>query len=132
METLNTIPDNVSGQNAAGNMNWPLKFLTASSVIGDKVFNDADEHLGIIKDIMLDIRNGSIEYCIIEFGGFLGIGEKYFAIPWRLLKVDPDKKVFRFNESKEKLKEAPGFDKEHWPETNLHFVYVSESRSFWD
>lgn len=132
MDTLNIIPDNVTGENPSGNVNIPLKYLTASSIIGDHVHNDADEHLGTIKDIMLDIRSGNIEYCIIEFGGFLGIGEKFFAIPWRLLKVDPDKQVFRFNESKETLKKAPGFDKEHWPETNFHSNYVTQSWSFWD
>lgn len=125
---------NLTGQSEAQtpNVNNPLKFLTASSVIGDKVLNDADEHLGSIKDIMLDIRTGKIEYFIIEFGGFLGIGEKFFAIPFNLLKVDPEHKVFRFNEKKETLQKAPGFDKEHWPETNFHSNYVTDSWSFWD
>jgi sporulation protein YlmC with PRC-barrel domain len=124
--------DNITGQNEEQfNVNIPLKFLTASSVIGDKVYNDEDEHLGFIKDVMLDIRDGHIEYYIIEFGGFLGIGEKYFAIPFRLLKVDPEKKVFRFNEKKETLRKAPGFDKEHWPGTNAHSNYVTDSWTFW-
>ncbi len=124
--------DNITGQNEEQtNVNIPLKFLTASSVIGDKVYNDEDEHLGSIKDVMLDIRDGRIEYYIIEFGGFLGIGEKYFAIPFRLLKVDPEKKIFRFNEKKETLRKAPGFDKEHWPGTNAHSDYVTDSWTFW-
>ena len=130
METIFT--DNLTGANdAAPNINRPLKFLTASSVIGDKVLNNEDEDMGSIKDVMLDIRNGKIEYYIIEFGGFLGMGEKYFAIPFDLLKVDPDHKVFRFNEKKETLKNAPGFNKEHWPETNYHSNYVTDSWSFW-
>lgn len=124
--------DNLTGVNEqAPNINRPLKFLTASSVIGDKVYNNEEEHLGSIKDVMLDVRNGKIEYYIIEFGGFLGIGEKYFAIPFNLLTVDPDHKVFRFNEKKETLIKAPGFDKEHWPETNYHSNYVTDSWSFW-
>lgn len=130
METIFT--DNLTGANdAPPNINRPLKFLTASSVIGDRVLNNEDEDMGSIKDVMLDIRNGKIEYYIIEFGGFLGLGEKYFAIPFDLLKVDPDHKVFRFNEKKETLKKAPGFDKEHWPETNYHSNYVTDSWSFW-
>ena len=89
------------------------------------------EHLGKIKDIMLDIRQGKIEYYVIEFGGFLGIGEKFFAIPSRLLEIDTEEKVFRFNESKETLSKAPGFDKHHWPETNEHkTAYVTYSYSF--
>ncbi len=135
METnknLGHIADNITGENSQpANVNVPLKFLAASSIIGDKVINDAGEHMGIIKDVMLDIRDGHIEYYIIEFGGFLGIGEKFFAIPFRLLKVDPENKVFRFNEKRETLQKTPGFDKEHWPGTNAHAKYVTESFSFW-
>lgn len=124
--------ENFTGRNEEGeNINRPLKFLTASSVIGDKVLNNQDEDMGTIKDVMLDIRLGKIEYYIIEFGGFLGIGEKYFAIPFRMLTIDPEKKLFRFNEKKETLKKAPGFDKEHWPETNFHSNFVTDSWSFW-
>ncbi|MEO5942712.1 MAG: PRC-barrel domain-containing protein [Ferruginibacter sp.] len=131
METL--INDNFTGvNNDAPNVNVPLKFLTATTVIGDKVWNANDDEMGTIKDVMLDIRTGKVEYFIIEFGGFLGMGEKYFAIPFRLLLVDPSRKVFRFNEEKETLKKAPGFDKEHWPGTNAHSNYVTESWSFWE
>lgn len=70
--------------------NLPLKFLTAESIIGEKVLNDDGEYLGHVRDIMLDIRIGRIEYYVIEFGGFLGIGEKLFAIPFDLLMVDTE------------------------------------------
>lgn len=131
METI--MNENLTGaNNEAPNVNIPLKLLTASTIIGDKVWNNNDEDMGTIKDIMLNIRTGEIEYYIIEFGGFLGIGEKFFAIPFRLLPVDPSRKVFRFNEKKETLKKAPGFDKEHWPGTNAHSNYVTESWSFWN
>lgn len=114
-------------------LNTPLKYLTSSSIIGDKVINNEGEHLGHIKDIMLDIRVGKIEYYVIEFGGFLGIGEKFFAIPFQMLEIDPEHKVFRFNVKKEILEKAPGFDKHHWPETNEHKqYYVEEGWSFWD
>ena len=102
------------------NKNTPLTFLTATSVIGDKVENDSGEHLGEIKDIMLNIAVGNIKYYVIQFGGFLGMGEKYFAIPFRFLEVDSEKKVFIFKQNKENLEKAPGFDKEHWPDTNDH------------
>lgn len=113
--------------------NTPLKFLTASSIIGERVVNYEGQDMGHIKDIMLDIRSGRIEYYVIEFGGFLGIGEKFFAIPFQLLNVDPANKVFRFNEKRETLEKAPGFDKHHWPETNEHKTeYTTLSYSFWD
>ena len=113
--------DNLTGINHEGSHpNRPLKYLTASSIIGDKVQNDKDEHMGKIEDIMINIATGTIEYIVIEFGGFLTIGEKYFAIPFNLLKVDPDKKAFVLNQSREVLEKAPGFDINHWPETNFH------------
>ena len=115
------LKENLTGVNNEGRYpNVPLRFLTASSIIGDKVYNDKDEHMGKIEDIMIEITTGKIEYVVIEFGGFLTIGEKYFAIPFNLLKVDPEKKAFRFNHSREVLEKAPGFDLNHWPETNFH------------
>jgi Uncharacterized conserved protein len=113
--------ENLTGVNREGaHPNIPLRYLTASSIIGDKVYNDKNENMGKIEDIMLDITKGTIEYVVIEFGGFLTIGEKYFAIPFSLLKVDPERKAFVFNQSREMLEKAPGFDLNHWPETNFH------------
>jgi len=125
----NVIKDNLTGTNQ-GKLypNLPLRYLTASSVTGDKVINDKGEDLGEIIEVMLDLSTGTIDYFVIEFGGFLGIGVKYFAIPFRLLKVDADKKMFVFNQSKEELEKAPGFDMEHWPDTNIHF---DEANSYW-
>jgi sporulation protein YlmC with PRC-barrel domain len=128
MKTFET--DNLSGKNHEGpHPNAPLRFLTASSIIGDKVLNPAGEHLGTIKDIMIDLGGGKIEYVVIEFGGFLGLGEKYFALPYSLLKVDATTQTFILDQSKEALKKAPGFDKAHWPETNTHIF--DHSISYW-
>ncbi|MBA2249162.1 MAG: PRC-barrel domain-containing protein [Chitinophagaceae bacterium] len=98
----------------------PLKYLAAKSIIGDKVKNAKGEHMGKIEDIMIDITSGKIEYVVIEFGGFLTIGDKYFAIPFNLLKIDAANKMFVFDQPREVLEKAPGFDLNHWPETNLH------------
>ncbi|MEP6615298.1 MAG: PRC-barrel domain-containing protein [Ginsengibacter sp.] len=119
MEDFTT--DNLTGVNHEGaHPNKPLKFLAATSIIGDKVHNEKDEHLGKITDIMIDVTSGKIEYVVIQYGGFLTIGEKYFAIPFGLLHVDPVKKMFILNQSKEMVEKAPGFDMNHWPETNFH------------
>ena len=78
--------DNLSGENKGALLpNQMGRYLTASSLTGDKVVNPAEEHLGEIKEIMLDLETGTIDYFVIEFGGFLGLGVKYFAIPFRLL-----------------------------------------------
>ena len=128
METLEK--DNLTGENHEGrHANTPLRFLTASSISADKVYNRAGEKLGDIKDIMIDLQDGKIEYVIIEFGGFLGIGEKYFAVPFRLLEVDTVKEAFIFDQKKGVLENAPGFDKDHWPETNSH--EMQQSYTYW-
>ncbi len=128
---MDIINDNITGTNTNGLYpNLPLKCLTATSIIGDKVRNKEGEHLGQIKEIMLNVQTGVIEYYIIEFGGFLGIGEKFFAIPFELLKVDPENQVFIFDQKKETLEKAPGFDKDHWPETNIHYYEADQHWSF--
>jgi sporulation protein YlmC with PRC-barrel domain len=127
MDTLQK--DNLTGVNNGPLLpNVPLKYLTATSIIGDKVANRLHEHIGEIKDIMIDVVNGHIEYVVIEFGGFLGIGTKYFAIPYRLLQVDAEKKIFVLDQSKEILEKAPGFSTYHWPETNIH---LEEIHNYW-
>jgi len=121
--------DNLTGVNQGPLLpNQKGRYLTASSLVGDKVVNPSGGHLGEIKDIMLDLETGTIDYFVIEFGGFLGLGVKYFAIPLRLLVLDTVDKRFVFDQSRELLEKAPGFDMDHWPDTNLHF---DEVHSYW-
>src|SRR5688572_7553170 len=113
--------DNVTGKNDSGKLaNTPVKYLTATTIIGDKVYNNEDDSLGQIKDVMLNLNDGKIEYVVIEYGGFLGIGEKYFAVPFKALALDTSRHAFILGQKKEVLENAPGFDKDHWPETNSH------------
>jgi hypothetical protein len=121
-KTTNLDKENLTGHNESGDdANYPLHLLTATSIIGDKVENKHGEKVGKIKDIMLNIQEGKIQYIIMEFGGFLGMGEKLFAIPFYAFKVNPDKKDFILDIEKEFLEKAPGFEKGHWPETNSHY-----------
>jgi sporulation protein YlmC with PRC-barrel domain len=89
--------------------------LSATSIIGDKVRNGSGDDLGKIEDIMIDVASGKVSYAVLSFGGFLGIGDKYFAVPLEAMRIDTEAKQFVLNESKERLKNAPGFDKDHWP-----------------
>jgi sporulation protein YlmC with PRC-barrel domain len=91
-------------------------FMSASTLTGDDVYNLQDEKLGDVKDIMLDMRTGKVAYAVLSFGGFLGMGEKLFAVPWAALKLDTDNKRFTLNADKERLENAPGFDKDSWPD----------------
>lgn len=89
--------------------------LSASTLGGDDVYNPLGVKLGSIKEIMLDVRQGKVSYAVLSFGGFLSMGEKLFAVPWSALKVDTKNKRFVFDVDEARLNDAPGFDKDHWP-----------------
>lgn len=93
-----------------------VNILSASSVTGDKVVNPGGDELGKIEDVMVDVQSNRIAYVVLSFGGFLGIGDKLFAVPWEALELDAAEKRFVLNESKERLENAPGFDKDEWPD----------------
>jgi sporulation protein YlmC with PRC-barrel domain len=123
--------DNATGLNHEGpSANTPVQRLTATSIIGDTVENPQGDNLGKIDNLMINIEDGRVEYAVIEMGSFLGIGGKLFAIPFRELQVDPVKEVFVLNRTKEYLKNIPGFDKTHWPDTNAH-GYFNEVNTYW-
>ncbi len=92
------------------------KMLSADSIAGSAVWNTTGENLGELKDLMIDITTGRIGYAVLSFGGILGIGDKLFAIPWPAFSISQEEKVFYLNVAKEKLEQAPGFDKDNWPD----------------
>jgi sporulation protein YlmC with PRC-barrel domain len=91
------------------------RWQKADDLIGKKVVSATNEDLGKIEDIVVDANSGRILYGVLSFGGFLGVGDKLFAIPWRSLSLGNDAKAFTLNVEKERLKNAPGFDKKQWP-----------------
>jgi sporulation protein YlmC with PRC-barrel domain len=91
------------------------RVLAASTLAGDSVRNGTGEDLGTIDEIMIDIPTGRVAYAVLSFGGFLGMGDKLFAVPWSALKVDEDDKCFILNVDKATIEAAPGFDKDNWP-----------------
>ena len=90
--------------------------MGADTLIGDSVVNGQEDNLGDIKEIMLDMRSGQVAYAVLAFGGFLGMGEKLFAVPWQALHLDTVNKRFVLNVDKDRLKNAPGFDPDAWPD----------------
>ncbi|RJF99106.1 PRC-barrel domain-containing protein [Noviherbaspirillum saxi] len=89
--------------------------MAADTLRGEKVFNTVDERLGEIEEIMIDVPSGRVAYAVLSFGGVMGIGDKLFAIPWSALTLDADRRCFILDMSQERLRNAPGFDKAHWP-----------------
>jgi len=90
--------------------------LSTHVIIGDGVVNRAGENLGKIEELMLDLEKGRVAYAILSFGGFLGMGEKLFAIPFEALTLDASREHFTLDIDKDKLKNAPGFDKNNPPQ----------------
>jgi sporulation protein YlmC with PRC-barrel domain len=89
--------------------------MTAATLDGNKVMSSDGEHVGKISDIMLDVRNGRIAYAVLSEGGFLGMGATLHAIPWSALTLDTDAKCFVVDIAAQRLKDDPGFQKDHWP-----------------
>lgn len=99
-----------------GNMSGPgPEVMAADTLEGDRVVNHLGEDLGKIRDIMIDVQSGRVAYAVLRSGGLLGMGDKLFAIPWAALTLDADRKCFVLNVEKQRLREAPGFDRDHWP-----------------
>lgn len=91
------------------------RVLSASTLKGNSVVNAKVEKLGTIEELMIDLNKGRIAYAVLSFGGFMGMGDKLFAIPWSALTLDTVEKRFVLDVKKELLEKAPGFDKDSWP-----------------
>ena len=70
------------------------QLMGANTLIGNDVYSQNDEDLGDIKEIMLDTVSGKVCYAVLSYGGFLGMGEKLFAVPWQALTLDTDNERF--------------------------------------
>jgi sporulation protein YlmC with PRC-barrel domain len=92
------------------------RVIAATKLMGDKVHNTAGEDLGHIEEIMMDVPTGRVAYAVLSFGGFLGMGNKLFAVPWEALTLDQDAKEFVLNIDRKQLEDGPGFDKDNWPD----------------
>lgn len=92
------------------------QLMGADTLLGNEVFNGDDENLGSITEIMLDMESGAVRYAVLSFGGFMGLGEKLFAVPWSALSLDTARKRFVLDVNKSRLDNAPGFDKQLWPD----------------
>jgi hypothetical protein len=88
----------------------------ARTFLGDEVYNQREDRLGTLKEFMLDLDSGRICYAVMSSGGFLGVGEKLFAIPWRALTHDAENECFVLDIAEARLMNSPGFDKRHWPD----------------
>ena len=110
--------------------------MGADTLVGNDVYNKDFVDVGDIKEIMINMNTGRVSYAVLSFGGFLGVGEKLFAVPWEALKLDTTNKRFELDVNKERLEGAPGFDKNKWPdmadktwEAGIHAYYGTQPYS---
>jgi hypothetical protein len=89
----------------------------ASSVVGSSVKDLADKDAGKVEDLLLD-HNGRVGYAVVSFGGFLGIGDKLFAVPWDAVVVDREKRTVYVDVKKETLERSPSFTADKYPDPN--------------
>jgi len=91
--------------------------VSASKIIGEAVTNRQNENLGKIHELVIDARDGRLAYAVLSFGGFMGMGNKLFALPWKAFEFAATENKLTLNVDKEKLKSAPGFDQNaKWPD----------------
>ncbi|RZI84492.1 MAG: PRC-barrel domain containing protein [Rubrivivax sp.] len=131
MSSSSTDTSNASPSFSTGSGPGP-RLMTADTLTGDKVINLQDETLGKISDIMLDVPRGRIAYAVMSSGGFLGMGEKMFALPWSALTLDPQRECFVMDASKARFDNAPGFDPDHWPSSAEFDTLGEEIHTYWN
>ena len=110
-----------SGKSATGSIqsaDQPMQSrdLRASKLIGTNVRNAEGERLGNIQNLMVDPAAQRVHYAVLSFGGFLGMGDKLFAFPVNLFKPGKDPEQVVLNIEKDRLRNAPGFDRNNWPD----------------
>jgi hypothetical protein len=91
-----------------------MTLLGASVACGDDVYDAAGVYVGDLEEIMFDTVAGRIEYVVILVGGFLGIGQKRYAIPWSAISFDPDYRRCALSIDRAQLMDAPALDDDHW------------------
>jgi sporulation protein YlmC with PRC-barrel domain len=85
------------------------RLIAASQVNGTNVYNRAGEKLGSIYDVILEKQSGKAEYAIMSFGGFLGIGDTYHPLPWKVLNYDSVQSGYVVDIDRKRLEGAPTY-----------------------
>ncbi|MEO8496810.1 MAG: PRC-barrel domain-containing protein [Planctomycetota bacterium] len=94
--------------------------VRASQLIGMNIQNERGEGVGEVNDIVLDAGTGTIRYMAVTYGGFLGLGNKMFAVPYEAFKChqdpnDRDETILVLNVTQQQLEGAVGFNEDQWP-----------------
>src|SRR3546814_9785495 len=85
------------------------RLIASNKVEGAAVYNRQGERLGSVYNFMVNKREGTVEYAVMSFGGFLGIGESYHPLPWKVLTYDTDQGGYVVDLDKAMLEKAPSY-----------------------
>jgi hypothetical protein len=92
------------------------RLISSDKVDGTDVYSRDGDHLGTVHDVMIDKRTGQVEYAIMSFGGFLGIGESYHPLPWRTLSYDTKLGGYVVDVDRTRLDMAPRYTSSSLPD----------------
>ena len=92
------------------------ELISSEKVDGTAVYNREGERLGSIHHFMVGKRDGKVRYAVMNFGGFLGMGENYHPLPWDVLTYDTNMGGYVVDLDRERLKGAPSFQRDQEPE----------------
>jgi hypothetical protein len=92
------------------------RLIASNKVEGTAVYNRQNERLGSVYNFMVDKRSGQVEYAVMSFGGFLGIGDSYHPLPWKSLTYDTSQGGYVVDLDKNRLQGAPSYSSSDVPD----------------
>ena len=91
------------------------RLIASNKVEGTPVYGRDGDRLGTIYNFMVDKFTGQVEYAVMGYGGFLGMGQRYYPLPWRILNYDAREGGYRINMRRRDFERAPSFGREDEP-----------------
>jgi hypothetical protein len=110
------MPDTIMPPSGEVATDETLNLISADKVVGTAVYNRMGESLGSVYGLMLNKLNGRVAYAIMSFGGFLGMGESYHPLPWRVLTYDPKMGAYVVDLDRNRLENAPKYTRANEPD----------------
>jgi sporulation protein YlmC with PRC-barrel domain len=121
---------NAGDAGASGQQQRGQQLYRGSKIIGSVVRDARNRKIGEIKDLVLDADRGEVAYAIVNFGGVMGVGAKYHALPWQTLEASDDGKYYVLHADRETIMQAPGFDRGRWPDM-ADRKWAAETDRYW-
>ena len=108
-----------------------VSLIGSDKVDGTAVYGADDQKIGSVQRVMIDKVSGKVAYAVVSFGGFLGMGEDYYPLPWPNLKYDMSVSGCRVGITEDQLKGAPRFDRNTSDRSKDRAVYDYYRAALW-